>query len=466
MIATPPESRLQELELVQKLTRQLYAAHDEEALIDVIYALALDMDVAAATLLYVDIDANRQPEWANVVVTRHVRPLSELDSPMLRYYLPEFPFSDIWLNSTDRPTLIGDVAHEATLDERLRQVLLGSGTQALVIIPACQNGEWLGVVTLAWEAPHAFSEREQRILAALPAIITPVIASRRLMQELEQRVEAGTQALRASERRYRQILDAIPDFVLVKGEKSRIVWANKSFREYYGMSEDDLTGLVDAPFNEPDYTQQYIQDDAFVFNQAQVLNIPEEPVTRHDGTVRMFNTIKSPIFNENNEVVMTLGVSRDITERKEIEAERERLQQQVIAAQRQALQELSTPLIPLLDGILIMPLVGSIDTSRARDIMRSMLKGIGDHRAKILILDITGVPLVDSGVASHLNKAILAARLKGVSTIITGISDAVAETIVDLGIDWSNVETQRDLQGGLTSALHRQGIRLVQRKEK
>jgi rsbT co-antagonist protein RsbR len=89
-----------------------------------------------------------------------------------------------------------------------------------------------------------------------------------------------------------------------------------------------------------------------------------------------------------------------------------------------------------------------------------LLAGIRRYRAKIVILDITGVPIVDSGVADHLNKTIQAARLKGASTIVTGISDAVAETIVDLGIDWGEVETLGDLRTGLIVALNRMGIRL------
>jgi rsbT co-antagonist protein RsbR len=136
------------------------------------------------------------------------------------------------------------------------------------------------------------------------------------------------------------------------------------------------------------------------------------------------------------------------------------LQQEVIEAQKQALQELSTPIIPIMDRIIVMPLVGSVDTMRARDIMRRLLAGIREHRAKVVILDITGVPIVDSGVADHLNKTVQAARLKGARTIVTGISDAVAETIVDLGIDWSGIETLSDLQTGLVVALNSLNVKL------
>ena len=94
------------------------------------------------------------------------------------------------------------------------------------------------------------------------------------------------------------------------------------------------------------------------------------------------------------------------------------------------------------------------------DVASALLAGIREHRAKVVILDITGVPIVDSGVADHLNKTIQAARLKGARTIITGISDAVAETIVDLGIDWSGVETLGDLQTALRVALAKMGLRI------
>ncbi|MGE5464945.1 MAG: PAS domain S-box protein, partial [Syntrophothermus sp.] len=137
-------------------------------------------------------------------------------------------------------------------------------------------------------------------------------------QDITERKKAEI-ALRESEQRYQQILDAITDMVLVKGEKSRIVWANKSFREYYGMSNEQLRDMIDAPAVEPDYTLQYIKDDAYVFETGNILSVPEEPVTRFDGAVFPFETVKAPIRNENGQVYMTVGVSRDITERKKAE---------------------------------------------------------------------------------------------------------------------------------------------------
>jgi rsbT co-antagonist protein RsbR len=138
-----------------------------------------------------------------------------------------------------------------------------------------------------------------------------------------------------------------------------------------------------------------------------------------------------------------------------------RLQQETIEAQKAALLELSTPVIPIMDHILVLPLIGPVDTVRAQDITRTLLKSIGEYRAKIVIVDITGVSAIDTGVAQHLNRTIQAARLKGTYTIITGISDEIAETIVDLGIDWSSIETLGYLRTGLEAALRKLGKRIT-----
>ncbi len=181
---------------------------------------------------------------------------------------------------------------------------------------------------------------------------------------------------------------------------------------------------------------------------------------RKDGTLFEASAVLFPLQYSQGKPVGVSAISRDITNLKATETERERLQQEIIEAQREALKELSTPVIPVVDRILVMPLVGSIDSLRAREIMRTVLQGISQHRAKVIILDVTGVAVMDTGIVNHLNKTIQAARLKGARTIVTGISNAVAEAIVDLGIDWGAVETLRDLQTGLRIALEQMGITL------
>jgi ribose transport system substrate-binding protein len=145
-------------------------------------------------------------------------------------------------------------------------------------------------------------------------------------------------------------------------------------------------------------------------------------------------------------------------ERQRAQEENLRLQREIIEAQQGTIQELSTPIMPVWERVIVMPLVGSIDSKRAQDMTRRLLAGIQEHRAQVVIVDITGVPIVDTGVAVHLNKTVQAARLKGARTIICGISDAVAETIVDLGIDWGDIKTAPNLQIALVDVLETLGM--------
>jgi two-component system NtrC family sensor kinase len=118
-----------------------------------------------------------------------------------------------------------------------------------------------------------------------------------------------------------QILDAITDMVLVKGPQSRLEWANKAFLSVYGMTNAQLEGLIDAPFSEPDLTQQYVKDDLQVFASGLPLEIPEESMIRHDGKVLTCHTVKSPIIDSTGKVIKTVAVIRDITERRRLELE-------------------------------------------------------------------------------------------------------------------------------------------------
>jgi ribose transport system substrate-binding protein len=153
-----------------------------------------------------------------------------------------------------------------------------------------------------------------------------------------------------------------------------------------------------------------------------------------------------------NSLQVLPSIMRDISESNE---QQQRLQQQVIAAQQQIIQELSSPIIPISDKILVLPLVGSIDTARANRILESMLDAITTRQAEVLIIDITGVPVVDTAVAHHLVQATRAVQLLGARAILVGITPEVAQIVVQLGIDLSTVETKSSLQLGLEFAMTR-----------
>ncbi|WP_078551279.1 RsbT co-antagonist protein RsbRA [Bacillus alkalicellulosilyticus] len=121
--------------------------------------------------------------------------------------------------------------------------------------------------------------------------------------------------------------------------------------------------------------------------------------------------------------------------------------------QKMSLLELSAPLIPVFENISVMPLVGTIDTTRAKLIMENLLDGVRKHRSQVVLIDITGVPVVDTMVAHHIIQAAEAIRLVGANCILVGIRPEIAQTIVNLGIDLSNFPTKSTLRKGIESAL-------------
>jgi rsbT co-antagonist protein RsbR len=128
--------------------------------------------------------------------------------------------------------------------------------------------------------------------------------------------------------------------------------------------------------------------------------------------------------------------------------ERER----VIRQQQEAIRELSTPVLQVRERLLILPIIGVLDSQRARQLTEQLLRGIRANRAKVVVIDITGVPTIDSTVANHLVQTVEASRLMGASVIITGLSSEIAQTLVTIGVDLSKVNAVGDLQGGIEEA--------------
>lgn len=141
-----------------------------------------------------------------------------------------------------------------------------------------------------------------------------------------------------------------------------------------------------------------------------------------------------------NRVAVTVGVS--------FVEERER----IIREQQAAIRELSTPVLQVRDRLLILPIIGVLDSPRARQLTEQLLGAIRSSRAKVVVIDITGVGMIDLPVANHLVQTVEACRLMGARAIITGLSSEVAQTLVDLGVDLSMMQTVGDLQGGLEQA--------------
>jgi rsbT co-antagonist protein RsbR len=137
--------------------------------------------------------------------------------------------------------------------------------------------------------------------------------------------------------------------------------------------------------------------------------------------------------------------------------ERER----VIRQQQEAIRELSTPVLQVRERLLILPIIGVLDNQRTRQLTDQLLRGIRTHRAKVVVIDITGVPDVDADVANHLVQTVDASRLMGASVIITGLSSEIAQTLVTIGVDLSKMNTIGDLQGGIEEAERLLGFKVT-----
>src|SRR5207244_5383917 len=141
--------------------------------------------------------------------------------------------------------------------------------------------------------------------------------------------------------------------------------------------------------------------------------------------------------------------------------ERER----IIRQQQEAIRERSTPVLQVRDRLLILPIIGVIDSQRARQLTQQLLRGIRANRAKVVVVDITGVPAVDSAVANHLVQTVEASRLMGANVIITGLSSEIAQTLVTIGVDLSKMNAVGDLQGGIEEAERLLGYKVIMVEE-
>src|ERR1700743_208428 len=163
----------------------------------------------------------------------------------------------------------------------------------------------------------------------------------------------------------------------------------------------------------------------------------------------MLNRILDAYEPAANRIANTVAVS--------VVQERER----IIREQQEAIRELSTPVLQVRERLLILPIIGVIDPQRARQLTEQLLIGIRSHRAKVVVIDITGVPAVDSTVANHLVQTIDASRLMGATVIVSGLSSEIARTLVTIGVDLTKMKTVGDLQGGIEEAERLLGYQIV-----
>jgi rsbT co-antagonist protein RsbR len=267
----------------------------------------------------------------------------------------------------------------------------------------------------------------------------------------QKRAEA---ALRASEERFRLLTTRLPISVFQANLEGQFTFVNERWYELLGRRpEDSIPGGWRTAIHPADLPQV---EAAWV---AQTQH-PQEIVLEYrlltlGGELRWVRVNITPVRGEAGRVEAHLGVLMDIQDQKHVEELlRESLEQRaIIESQRVRLAELSTPLIPIRDDIVIMPLIGTLDPERAEQVLETLLAGISRARVRVAILDVTGVLTMDEQVASGLLRAAQAARLLGAQIILSGIRPEVARTLVETSADLSRIITCGTLQAGITIAM-------------
>src|SRR5262245_45134027 len=288
-------------------------------------------------------------------------------------------------------------------------------------------------------------------------LISELQALRSRVEELEHTDGAGrSDAIPQDTQQIpRLVIDHLPQSVCWKNTNSVFLGCNHAFAQTLGLTDPrEIVGKTDFDVTSAEYAASYQADDRQVMESGAPKVNFEEPQLHADGTRGWLQTSKIPLRQSDGTVVGVLVVLQDITERKQAEEERARYQEEFIQMQAGMLAELSTPLIPITNDVVVMPLVGSIDSRRAQQVLDTLLHGINERNARVAILDITGVPVVDTHVASALIRAAQAAQLLGAQVVLTGIRPEVAQTLVGMGTELHGVVTRSDLQSGIAFATH------------
>ena len=267
-------------------------------------------------------------------------------------------------------------------------------------------------------------------------------------ENLEKKIKAletENKKLKLDRNLLNSLLKHMPENVYFKDKESKFIRISKAFADYLGFDNDkEILGKTDFDLFDEEHARPAFEDEQKIMETAEPLQ-KEEKEVYPDGSEKWVETTKVPRYDEKGNIVGTFGISRDITEKKLWEQQRE----EKLEAQREELIELSTPVIDVWDGVLTVPILGSLDSERASRVSEALLTEIVEKRAGVAIIDISGISAVDSAVADRLIRTAKAVRLVGAEAILTGVGVEIAQTIADLGIDMEGLKTMSTLKDGL-----------------
>ncbi|WP_050429748.1 PAS domain-containing protein [Chondromyces crocatus] len=254
-----------------------------------------------------------------------------------------------------------------------------------------------------------------------------------------------------------RVIDTIPDPIFVKDRQHRWIAVNEAYCGLHGREAEELLGRSDPDYHPAEEATVFWEHDDRVFASG-APDENEEVVTNAEGALRTIWTRKFPLRDEAGEVAGLCGIITDVTRMKERLQEAERLeadhlkQQATIDAQATLIDRMAMPVLQIWEGILLMPVIGEISHLRAALALENLMESVARDQARFLLLDLTGVPIIDTAIAHYIVKAVKAVELLGCACALVGIGPEIAKTLVHLEVDLGRVVTHGTLQSGLAHA--------------
>ena len=340
-------------------------------------------------------------------------------------------------------------------------------------IPAAEKrGAWYGETALLKGDGKEIPVRQVIVAHRSPAGKIAYLST--VMHDILEE-KASEEALRRSEATYRSLVENLPQKVFLKDREGAYVSVNENYARDLGLTSEQMKGKNDYEFYSRELADKYRADDQRIIAAGATEELDETYVRQ--GEERVVHTVKTLIKNEAGKVTGVLGLFWDITERvrndEELQRHREKLEElvcertaelekeieegkrreAVINDQALEILELSTPVIPVWEGIVISPIIGALDSRRAQGLMEELLERVADSQSRVVLMDVTGLAAIDTQVAQHLIDTISAVRLLGAQVVLTGMRPAIAQVLTHLGIDLSGVVTKSSLTAGLAVAM-------------
>jgi anti-anti-sigma factor len=408
-----------------------------------------------------------------------------------------YPIVD--LLSVDAPVLLDDCASDPRLSEEVKQMLAQSGLRALGIYPLIRQGELAGFLSIQHLTPHEHANEEVHFFSLVAMLASTALTGIERGERLAQQIKRANAMHVAA-----KTLGGLEGEEAVLETAAKLLVTELGFVDcWMGMVDEEAgvlrevaaAGVASYPGRVPmvfsltdagragvDVLHSHkpiIMRDVLeradaegwgaIARAASMRDVVVLPLRAGNKTLGSIGVSQAHVAITDDEVTMldtfasqlagTILRARADAER---QAQVEALEAAYAAQARllETVRELSTPVIPVYDGVLVLPLVGTLDSSRSAELTEALLDAIQRDRASVVIIDVTGVPTIDTSVASHLLRSTSAARLLGAKSVVVGISPVVAQTLVQLGVDLSSIVTRNNLQAGISYALARLNLEI------